>query len=64
MIEQGHRLLQRLSKPGLEFKSFNAARRTIKGYEMMNMLHKGQVIGVLKRDVQAQLNFTGKIFRT
>jgi len=61
VIEQDHRFLQRLIKPGLGFKSFNTARRTIKGYEAMHMLRKGQVVGVLKRDVQAQLNFMAKI---
>jgi transposase-like protein len=48
VIEQDHRFLQRLIKPGLGCKSFNSARRTIKGYEVMNMLRKGQVIGVPK----------------
>ena len=61
VIEQDHRFLQRLIKPGLGFKSFNSARRTIKGYEAMHMLRKGQVIGVSKGDVLAQLNFMAKI---
>ena len=61
MIEQDHRFLQRLIKPGLGFKSFNSARRTIKGYEVMHMLRKGQVIGVVKGDVQAQLNFMAQV---
>ncbi len=64
VIEQDHRFLQRLIKPGLGFKSFTTARRTIKGYEAMHMLRKGQVIGVSKGDVLAQLNFMAKIFRT
>ncbi|CAA9560988.1 Transposase and inactivated derivatives-like protein [uncultured Synechococcales cyanobacterium] len=61
MIEQDHRFLQRLIKPGLGFKSFNTARRTIKGYEAMHMMRKGQVIGVPKGDVLAQLNFMAQI---
>jgi len=61
-IEQDHRFLQRVIKPGLGFKSFNTARRTIKGYEVMQMLRKGQVIGVAKGDVLAQLNFMAQIF--
>jgi len=61
VIEQDHRFLQRLIRPGLGFKSFNTARRTIKGYEAMHMLRKGQVIGVLKGDAQAQLNFMAQI---
>jgi len=61
VIEQDHRFLQRLIKPGLGFKSFNSARRTIKGYEVMHMLRKGQVIGVPKGDVLAQLNFMAQV---
>ncbi len=57
VIEQDHRFLQRLIKPGLGFKSFNTARRTIKEYEAMHLLRKGQVMGVLTGDVLAQLNF-------
>jgi len=64
VIEQDHRFLQRVIKPGLGFKSFNTARRTIKGYEVMQMLRKGQVVGVAKGDVLAQLNFMARIFRT
>ncbi len=60
-IEQDHRFLQRVIKPGLGFKSFNTARRTIKGYEVMHILRKGQVVGVLKGDVLSQLNFMAKI---
>jgi len=62
VIEQDHRFLQQLMKPGLGFKSFNTARRTIKGYEAMHMLRKGQVVGVPKGDAQAQLNFMAQIF--
>ena len=61
VIEQDHRFLQRLIKPGFGFKSFNTARRTIKGYEAMHMLRKGQVVGVLKGDVLAQLNFMAQL---
>ena len=40
-VEQDHRFIKRLVKPGMGFGSFNTARRTIKGYEIMNMLRKG-----------------------
>jgi len=63
VIEQDHRFLQRLIKPGLGFKSFNTARKTIKGYEVMHMLRKGQVTEVPKADVQAQLSFMAKILK-
>ncbi|HEY9845512.1 MAG TPA: DDE-type integrase/transposase/recombinase [Candidatus Caenarcaniphilales bacterium] len=38
MIEQDHRFLQKVIKPGLGFKSFTTAMRTIKGYETMHRL--------------------------
>jgi len=63
VIEQDHRFLQRLIKPGLGFKSFNTARRTIKGYEAMNMLRKEQVIQVRKEDAQAQLDLMARVLR-
>ncbi len=37
LVEQEHRFIKRLVKPGMGFGSFNTARRTIKGYETMNM---------------------------
>ena len=61
VIEQDHRFLQRVIKPGLGFKSFHTARRTIKGYEAMHMLRKGQVIGLPKGEVLAQLNFMAQV---
>jgi len=45
------------------FKSFNSARRTLKGYETMNMLRKGQVIEVSKGDVQAQLHLIAQVLK-
>ncbi len=37
-VEQEHRFIKRLTKPGMGFGSFNTARRTITGLEAMNML--------------------------
>jgi transposase-like protein len=53
-VEHDHRFIKRLTKPGMGFHSFNTARRTIRGYEAMNMLRKGQVVGVKKGDVKAR----------
>jgi transposase-like protein len=36
-IEQDHRFIKRLTKPGMGFDSFNTARRTLRGIEAMNM---------------------------
>jgi hypothetical protein len=44
------------------FGSFNMARRTIRGYEAMNMIRKGQVEGVERGDVQAQTEFVSQLF--
>ena len=53
LIEQNHRFIKRLTKPGMGFGSFNTARRTLRGMEAMHMLHKGQVEVVNKGDVRA-----------
>jgi len=62
LIEQDHRFIKRLTNPGLGFASFNTARRTIRGYESMNMIRKGQIKGVEKGDVMGQISFIHKIF--
>src|ERR687890_1142870 len=43
IVEQDHRRLKRLVRPGLGFGSIQAARRTLAGYEAMAMVRKGQV---------------------
>ena len=43
-IEQDHRFIKRLVNPGMGFSSFNTARRTLRGYEAMNMIRKGQIL--------------------
>ena len=53
-VEQDHRFIKRLTLPGMGFHSFNTARRTLRGFEAMNMLRKGQVVGVEKGDVKAR----------
>ena len=63
IVEQDHRFIKGLVKPGLGFDSFNTARRTIKGYEIMNMIRKGQVEGVKKGDVKGQVEFIANMFQ-
>jgi hypothetical protein len=48
LIEQDHRFIKRLIKPGMGFFFVETAERTLQGYEVMNMLRKGQVRGVAK----------------
>ncbi len=61
-MEQDHRFIKRLTKPGIGFGSFNAARRTIIGLEAMNMLRTGQVQGVEKGDIRAQVELVSQLF--
>ncbi len=62
LIEQDHHFIKRLTKPGMGFASFNSARRTLRGMEAMNMIRKGQVQGVDKGDVRAQIEFVSQVF--
>lgn len=62
LLEQDHRFIKRLINPGLGFKSFYTARRTIIGYETMNMIRKGQVKGVSKGELVSQVKFIADIF--
>jgi transposase-like protein len=61
-VEQDHRFIKRLTKPGMGFGSFNTARRTLRGIEAMNMLRKGQVHGVDKGDVRASIELVSQLF--
>ncbi len=62
IVEQDHRPIKRLVKPGMGFKSFNTARRTIQGYEIMHMLKKGQIKKVEKGAVRERVKFMAEIF--
>jgi transposase, IS6 family len=42
IVEQDHRRIQRLVRPGLGFKNFMTASRMIAGDEAMAILRKGQ----------------------
>ena len=62
ILEQDHRFIKRRVSPGLGFYSFHTAQRTISGYEMMNMIRKGQVKGVGRGDIQGQVRFIESVF--
>ena len=62
IVEQDHRRVKRLVRPGLGFGSFWTARRTLAGYEMMAMVRKGQVQQVGGRDMRAQARFVAELF--
>jgi transposase, IS6 family len=59
LIEQDHRFIKRLVKAGLGFFSFPTAWRTLRGYETMQMIRKGQVPA---GGVQAQVKFVNSLF--
>jgi IS6 family transposase len=62
LVEQDHRFIKRLVKPGLGFFSFDTAWRTLQGYEAMHMIRKGQVKGVDKGDIRGQVIFIASLF--
>ena len=62
LIEQDHRFIKRLVKPGMGFFSFETAWRTLQGYEIMNMLRKGQIDGRGKGDIISQVALIATLF--
>jgi transposase-like protein len=62
LVEQDHRFIKRLVKPGLGFFSFETAWRTLQGYETINMLRKGQMYSVRKGDIRGQVTFITSLF--
>lgn len=48
LVKQDHSRIQLLTKAGMWFVSFSTARRTIKGYEIMQMIRKGLIQEVAK----------------
>ena len=62
LIEQDHRFIKRLTKPGMGFFSFETAWRTLQGYGMMNMMRKGQLQGAAKGDVEGQVALVATLF--
>jgi len=63
IVEQDHRRIKRLVRPGLGFGSLPTARRTLAGYEAMAMIRKGQVHNINGRDMQAQSAFVAGLFK-
>ncbi len=62
LIEQDHRFIKRLVKPGLAFFSVETAGRTLQGYEVMHMIRKGQIREVGKGDITGQVAFIARLF--
>jgi transposase, IS6 family len=62
IVEQDHRRIKGLVRPGLGFASFHTARRTLAGYEIMAMVRKGQVSAVPANDMAVQRTFVAALF--
>jgi IS6 family transposase len=62
IVEQDHRFIKRRVKPGLGFFSFETTWNTLQGYEVMNMVRKGQMRGVERGDIMGQSAFIASLF--
>jgi len=61
IVEQDHRAIKRRINASQGFRSFNAARRTIQGYEVVHMIRKGQVSWLPKGDVVGLVLFLSQL---
>jgi transposase-like protein len=64
IVEQDHRRIKQLVRPGLGFKSFATATQTIAGYEAMAMIRKGQVVDAPANDMVVQRDLIATLFGT
>src|SRR6185369_16795497 len=62
IVVQDHRFIKRRVNGGLGFGSFHTAKRTLQGYEAINMIRKGQIEGAAKGDIEAQIKFFDQLF--
>ena len=62
IIEQDHRFIKRRVNAGMGFRTFHSAWRTLKGYEIMNMIRKGQVKDIEKGEILKQKQFIENLF--
>ena len=62
IVEQNHRFIKLRVNAGLGFFSFNTAWRTIREYESMNMIRKGQIARVGRREIPMQVKFVSNLF--
>ena len=62
ILEQDHRAIKRRVNAKQGFREFQAARRTIQGYEAIDMIRKGQVRWVAGDDLLRQIQFLDSLF--
>jgi transposase, IS6 family len=62
ILEQDHRAIKRRVNAKQGFREFQAARRTIQGYEAVHMIRKGQIRWVAGDDLPRQIKFIDHLF--
>jgi transposase-like protein len=62
ILEQDHRAIKRRVNAKQGFREFQAARRTIQGYEAVHMIRKGQARWVAGDDLLRQIQFIDSLF--
>lgn len=62
IIEQDHRFIKKRVRACLVYRSFDTAERTIQGVEAVNMMRKGQVKRLERRDMLGQAKFIERLF--
>jgi transposase-like protein len=62
ILEQDHRAIKRRVNAKQGFREFQAARRTIQGYEAVHMIRKGQIRRVAGNDLLRQIKFIDHLF--
>jgi transposase, IS6 family len=62
IIEQDHRAIKRRVNAKQGFREFQAARRTIQGYEAIHIIRKGQVRWLSGSGVRRQNRFINELF--
>jgi transposase-like protein len=63
IIEQDHRFIKKRVRACLGYRSFDTAERTLQGVEAMNMMCKGQVKRLDRRDATGQAKFVTSLFQ-
>ncbi len=62
IIEQDHRFVKKRVRAAQCYKSFTTAERTLQGVEAINMMRKGQVKRLSRKDAVAQAKFVRSLF--
>src|SRR3984893_6189186 len=62
ILEQDHRAIKRRVNGKQGFREFQAARQSIRGYEAIHMIRKGQIRWVAGDDLLRQIQFIDNLF--